>query len=488
MSQPARPRGTGQPNPPISRRALAGLAAAVALTNVSQAVVAHAGPRIRGMRTTNLLRALGALALAVALSVLPQLAAAGPWVPAEERVARIVTDGRVRTWPWMRQAAQAGFRDLAPLVGLDPDAHSYSIVARDLNADGWPDAFISRHGKPAELYLNEVAEGVSVGFAPPLTFRNVHGQYDRHGCTAADVDGDGLGDVYCAMGAQLGSRTKWNELWIQAPGGTFTDRAGEFGVEDIFGRGRFPAFLDLNHDPWPDLFVGNYAPRTDDSTTPNRTFVSQDGARFIEVDLGVTREIRNECTVVADYDGDGWDDLLICGGNRWFLFRREEAAFRNVTRVAGLPTVRAVAARFVHLDGDGLLDLVFATRRRLQLLLQRDDHTYGSPILRLPISHGHGLAAGDPDGDGDVDVYVVEGCVAGANMPDWLLRNERGRLAFDPLGVEPMSAGCGDTAEALDLDDDGSDEFLVVNGGGIHQVGRSGPDQLLTLGSWGIES
>jgi hypothetical protein len=131
-----------------------------------------------------------------------------------------------------------------------------------------------------------------------------------------------------------------------------------------------------------------------------------------------------------------------------------------------------------------LLDLVLATARRVQVRLQRPDHTYGQPVLDLPIRHGHGLAVGDPDGDGDTDVYLVEGCVRGRNMPDWLLVNEAGPSAYEPRRVARVQDGCGDTAEAIDFDGDGMDEFVVLNGGGTDQALPRGPEQLLTLGSW----
>ncbi len=41
---------------------------------------------------------------------------------------------------------------------------------------------------------------------------------DRHGCTAADVDGSGLPDLYCTVGGKRGSGLKSNELWLD-PGG-----------------------------------------------------------------------------------------------------------------------------------------------------------------------------------------------------------------------------------------------------------------------------
>jgi hypothetical protein len=434
-------------------------------------------------------RTLGVFTAVVALSTLSAQAVARAEEPPEERVRRIVIDGRVQTYPWMRQAEPAGFRDLGPQVGLRGDVPSYTIIVRDMNVDGWPDLFIGRHGMEAVQYLNEVVDGEPVRFVRSATLIDeIHHRNDRHGCAAADVDLDGLADIYCAKGAQKGTVRKWNELWMQNPDGTFTDRAFAYGVEDVWGRGRFPVFLDLNRDRWPDLFVGNEVPRKDHHPTPNRTFVNDHGRRFVEVRIGVTREIGNLCSISADDNGNGWDDLLICGLDRMFLFRARRTGFRNVTEEVGLPDVRATAARFAHLDGDGRLDLVFTTVRGLQVRLQRPDHSYGQPVLRRQLRHGHGLAVGDPDGDGDTDVYVVEGCVSGRNMPDWLLVNEPGRRTFESQSVARLGSGCGDTAEAIDFDGDGMDEFVVLNGSGTHQGRVQGPEQLLTLGSWGIAS
>src|SRR5262245_34295106 len=115
---------TGRARP----RALRALAAAVALTAVSHAPMAYA-----------------------------QQAVGSPASPAGEGVA-----GSYDSLEWMELAGPAGFRDIGPQVGLHPDARSYSVFVRDMNVDGWPDLFISRHSWAAVLFLNQVEGGESV--------------------------------------------------------------------------------------------------------------------------------------------------------------------------------------------------------------------------------------------------------------------------------------------------------------------------------------
>lgn len=415
------------------------------------------------------------------------MASAPSLVRADDGVDPRTVEGVAKDTPRMERATAAGLRDVGRLLGLSPVKSSYTVVTRDIDDDGWADVFIGHHGAgPAELYMNENDGSRSLGLVRVATFKDtLHDRTDRHGCTIADVNLDGLDDIFCAKGARTGTAIKWNELWMQEPEGVWTDRAHAFGVEDIWGRGRFPRFMDLNHDRWPDLFIGNNIPRKDEHVTPNRTYINKRGRRFHQVKLGVTRQIGDTCTAVADYDRNGWQDLLVCGLHRLYLYRRVPGGFKEVTARVGLSTVEPRAASFAHLNRDHRLDLVITTARQVQVRLQRPDHTFGPASARFKVQFGHGLTVGDPDGDGDDDIYVVEGCVGGVNMDDWLLVNAGGGQKFGMRRVARVSKGCGDTAATLDFDHDGLDDFVVLNGGGMDQPHiLDGPDQLLTLGGW----
>ena len=388
--------------------------------------------------------------------------------------------------------APGSVRDIGPLLGLRQHESSYSTAVGDYDGDGWTDFLIVHHGsRPSELFHNDHAGDRSTGVSVVLQLIDtIHDRPDRHGCIQGDPNLDGLTDLMCTKGAQQGTAEKWNELWIQHPEGTWTDQAHRWGIEDRWGRGRFPSWIDLNHDKWPDLFLGNDIPRHDQHPTPDRTFVNDGGTGFDEVDLGVTRQIGADCVQTVDLNHDGWDDLLLCGKYELFMYLRDGDRFRVANAEYGVPTGEINAARLVDLNADGREDLITVGLHTLEVRLARADRTFGPPVVSQALAHGHGLAIGDIDGRLGPDILAVEGCDDRVNVTDVLLLNGGDATSWTKVQNMPAMppgelAGCGDTAGTLDFDRDGMDDFLVLNGGGESQpLDIDGPDQLLTMGAW----
>lgn len=384
-------------------------------------------------------------------------------------------------------------RDVGPMVGFRRHESSYTIAVADVNHDRWPDVLIGHHGsRPAELFLDQPdASGGTFGFEPVFRLVDtIHARPDRHGCIFGDPNVDGLIDILCMKGAQQGTAKKWNELWIQGPEGTWVDQAHRWGVEDVWGRGRHPAWIDLNGDRFPDLFLGNDEPRHDQHTTPNRTFVNVGGKRFRQVDVGITREDGAACVQILDVNGDGRDDILLCGDTRTLLYVRQGQGFVRANDRYAVPSYPiANGAEIVDVSGEGIADLVLVHLHDLEVRLGRPDGSFGAPVLTRQLAHGHGLAIGDVNGDDAPDIYAVDGCDDRVNAPDVLLLNGGDGRTWTQIALPPLPAGelagCGDTAAMVDFDRDGWQDVVVLNGGGNDQpLDLDGPDQLLTLGSW----
>ncbi len=363
-------------------------------------------------------------------------------------------------------------RDVGHQLGLPRVASSWDVDTGDLDDDGDPDLVISFHSSVA-FYLNTGA-----GLEPVFTVAGG----DPHDCTIGDVDGNGLGDVYCTRGASHGTSVKANRLWMQTTPGSFEDQAASYGVEDPYGRGRRTTFLDIDGDPFPDLFVGNHHPRRNVFPSPNRAFLNVNGTSFSGGDLGLTSTSGARCVQAVDQNLDGWEDVLVCGDHRLFLYRNLQGqGFEDVAKQLGVGERGVRSALLEDLNGDGRLDLTTVMRTRLTVRPGRPGAIFGRPVLVRSLAAGQRVAIGNVDGRRGPDMYIVQGCVHGSNMEDMLLIDRTAAWSFRALSSPQARRGCGDVATAVDLNADGRDEFVVMNG---RPTGYLGPVQVLTS-RWG---
>jgi len=373
--------------------------------------------------------------------------------------------------PWASAAPR--FREVGRALGLPRHTHSWSIGTGPVNAGKAPDLVLSTH---AAVVVYRVGRG-------SLHRMLYRAGDDPHGCAIADVDANGLGDIYCARGADLGTVRKRNHLWLQPRAGDFVERAGAWGVTDPYGRGRHVAFFELDGDGRPDLFVGNEHPRANGRRSPNRTFVNVGGARYRQVWLGATAEVGARCAQAADHDGDGWDDLLVCGQRRLYLYRnvRDRQGDRRLVDVArrlGIDQGGVVHAWLGELNGDGHADLVSVRPWRLQVRPGRGDGTFRRPVVDLGVRAASSVAVGDLDGRGGPDIVLVRGCAGGRNLADEVFLARAG-WGFGRVRLPGRPSGCGDVAAAIDIDRDGADEVVIMNGA---RDGGRGPIQVFTTG------
>lgn len=402
---------------------------------------------------------------------------------ARDRVRAVVTRG----------PARVRFHDVGLALGLPRRTHSFDIDAGPVDADAVDDLVVSYHGL-VEVYRNH---------QPGLETVQAWTAGDLHACAIGDADLDLRSDVYCTVGAENGDAdAKRNRLWLQRPDGSFeANRAEQFGVADPFGRGRHPTFVDLDRRWGIDLFVGNENPRSDDNRSLNRTFLHDGTAGFVDARIGMRADIGGLCAQAVDQDANGWDDLLVCGGAGvatvgWHPGRNQLHLFRNVRRPEGGRRLVDVAsrlhiafdgvqgARLAHLDGDRFMDLVVVKRTSVSIWPGTAGGRFALPVFRENLQAGHAVAIADLDGRRGLDVFVVQACGGprGRNLDDRLYLDAGPGWDWDRARLPTGIAGCGDTAETLDVDGDGVDDIVVGNG----QWSAEGPIQVLTSGRyWG---
>lgn len=357
--------------------------------------------------------------------------------------------------------------DKASAAGISELTRSFGAVILDANGDGWQDIFLGRHQNPGRLYLN----GRNATFSEIDAGTFVH--HDRHGCDQADVNRDGRADVLCAVGANKGTDLKQNELWIQGAGGDFVDRSGPFGVADLFGRGRNVTFIDVNRDGYPDVYIGNEGDRPDGLPASSQLFLNVGGSAFREApEYGLDLETGSGCGQAADFNNDGWQDLLLCTHAGLKLYRNEQGSgFTEVSRAMRIAHNPA-DAQFADVNADGLLDVVEVSRTRLRVNVRS-----GSRFIiayQQAISNGVGVATGDVNGDGLPDLYVLIGGTS--NGPDLMLVNGGG-TTFSPMTIPQTNQGKAESVRPIDYDRNGLTDFLVLNGNST----SAGPVQLIAF-------
>ena len=197
------------------------------------------------------------------------------------------------------------------------------VALGDINNDGLIDIYFTANMKANRLYLNKG----NFQFEDITDRAGVAGKRAwSTGVSMADVNGDGLLDIYVCNSGDIDGDDKQNELFINNGDLTFTEEAQKYGLADR-GFSIHAAFFDYDHDGDLDMYMLNNSYRAIGSFNlrknerPKRDAVGgdklyrNDGGHFIDVSesAGIYGSIIGFGlgATVGDINRDGWEDIFI---------------------------------------------------------------------------------------------------------------------------------------------------------------------------------
>lgn len=351
-----------------------------------------------------------------------------------------------------RNKGNGTFEEVGKKAGVAKAGWGQGVCAGDIDNDGLVDLYVTYWGSDV-MYRNR-GDGTFEDVTPPGI-----GTRWGTGCAFVDYDRDGKLDLMVAnyvnfdlkntprpdgpkpcqwksekvMCGPQGLKPGLNRLWHNesTPGKIrFTDVSKKAGIEVPGPRyGLSVTTLDYDRDGWPDIYVAvdsqasllyrnKHDGTFEDTALESGVALSEDG-----------REQAGMGTAVADYDGDGWPDLVKTNfiDDLPNLYRNHrDGTFSESTVQAGLGKYSQFlgwGTAFVDYDNDGWPDIfmvnghvypgVKSAEYRQRRILYRNggagkfsDVSMEAGAAVMEKSSARGLAVGDYDNDGRADLLI----------------------------------------------------------------------------------
>ncbi|GGB97316.1 VCBS repeat-containing protein [Dyadobacter sediminis] len=246
----------------------------------------------------------------------------------------------------------------------------------DINNDGLADLFFSGNMVSSKLYLNkgnmqfeDITEKAGVATKGWCT-----------GVAMADLNADGLLDIYVSRAGSTVPAERANLLFINKGNNKFTESAEAYGLADT-GYSTQAAFLDYDHDGDLDayLLTHDHSPRAVNNLMPVRShgeaantdkLLRNEGAgaaghpvfKDVSAQAGISIEGYGLGVAVNDLNGDGWPDIYVANdflSNDLLYINNQDGTFTNrIGEYMKHQSYNAMGVDVADYNNDGFQDVV----------------------------------------------------------------------------------------------------------------------------------
>lgn len=376
---------------------------------------------------------------------------------------------------------EASWGQVASGIGDGP-----GVTFADIDGDGLDDyIWISKDGI-VTAYRNGgqgsggPSSGTWIWIPMGVIARNIGGGV-RDTIIFGDIDGDGRADYHVVNNA-TGALTSFLNM---GPGINPTwQPLGQ--IASGLGGGGEVMLADLNGDGRADYIWSNPATGVVTAYINTRGLASGLGPVWIPANLGLTfLGAKFNQIAFADFNNDGKAD---------YFTQAEFALQLSISQSSGLAYVTGDGTRFADLNGDGRDDYIWMDiNGKITLYLNGGLDSNGKQIW-LPqgvIASGVGsprseIHFADLDGDGLADYLVVDPTSGAVTL--WknggIAANQANGWLWLPQGQIASGIGAGAGVRFADIDGDGRDDYLWLDGNGAVTAYINGGPSASQPGGW----
>jgi hypothetical protein len=323
---------------------------------------------------------------------------------------------------WMNQG-DGTFDERASRLGIESSNWNVVSAAADYDNDGLVDVYVVTYADwqlsaeqrcTNDRQLRDICGPTLFDGQRDQLFRNTGDRFENVtdevqlvnanrglGIVAVDLDANGRVDFAVVNDVQE------NQCYLNMPDGPFREQGVLAGMA-YSSTGEREGSMgidvgDFNRDGWPDLWYTNY------TNQDNSLMSNVEGTGFVNMSDsvgmgGVSRRWVGFGTIVADFNGDGWEDIFVANGH--VAYERLDSPYYQPPQL------------FQSLAGDRFVEI----------------SEIGGPYFAVPRA-GRGAAAVDFDNDGALDLVVVH-----QNEPVAVLHNRNVGASWLRLGLVGSSS------------------------------------------------